>query len=156
MGLNVWNRPHYPESTRVSETLHKASLPLICSPWKLLMLGPARSIFTKTSALHLLQSYFYSLLVYSSWPCMAPLSAHSSGQCARTILHKIPPPNLGICTEPSLIPSPFTGFWNWNQASGSLIPEAGTFRYGTGLNVLHFPLTSLQDPQHTPHTLRCF
>lgn len=65
--------------------------------------GPCSySIFTKTSVLHLLQSYFYSLLVYSSWPCMPlgiffmTLSAHSSGQCAG--IPHYTPENLGMCT----------------------------------------------------------
>ena len=82
-------------------------LPLMHSPqtrWAL----PSCRIFTKKPALNLLQSCFYSLQVRSSWPCMAPLFAHSSGQCARMILH---PQLLQPGSVCSALPYPIPIHW---------------------------------------------
>lgn len=127
-------------------------LPLIHSTrallsWALLLY----TIFTKTSTLHLRQSSFYSLSVHSLWPCTALLSAHSSGQCARRILHHTPPPNLGMCPQLSLSLSHSLHCGLKSGYMTSPILEVWAFRYGKGLNVLHFPLTSFQDSR--THTL---
>ena len=106
----------------------------------------SRRIFTKPSALHLLQSCFYSLLVHSSWPCMALLSAHSSGQCLGG--HS---PKFGRVY--SALPYPCPIHWLLELKAGfmsCLILEAWTFRYIKVLNVFHLSINIIPGSTHSP------
>lgn len=53
-------------------------------------------------------------------------SIHSSGQCARTILHHTPPPNLGMCTQPSLS---FPIHWVLELKSGFMISDPRSMNF---------------------------
>lgn len=108
------------------------------------LLGLVCCSFTKTSALHLLQSHFHSLLVHSSWPCVALLSTRQTNMLGWYPLHT----SFKFGDVHSALPYPFVIYRVLELKAGSMIYltlGVWTFRYDTGFNVLHFPLISFQN-----------